>query len=79
LAQAQQAVAVGAVVHDRDGAVVGSVEAVDAETLTVKLGEQLIRLPRSAVAPAQNGLVIGATLAELQAQVGVSASASAGN
>jgi preprotein translocase subunit YajC len=78
VAQAQQAVAVGAVVHDRDGAVVGPVEALDAETLTVKLGEQLIRLPRSAVAPGENGLVIGATLAELQAQVG-GAAASAGN
>lgn len=75
LAEAQQAFVVGAVVHDRDGAVIGPVEALDAETVTVKLGEQPIRLPRSAVAAGQNGLIIGATLADLQAQIGATASA----
>ena len=39
LAQAQQTIAVGAIVHDRDGVVVGPVEAVSEETVTVKLGE----------------------------------------
>lgn len=70
LAQAEQAFRVGANVHDRDGALVGPVEAVDDESLTIRLGERLIRLPRSAAAPGQNGLVIGATLAELRAQIG---------
>ena len=77
LAQAQQAIAVGAIVHDREGAVIGPIEAVDNEGVTVRLGEQPIRIPRSGVAPAQNGVVIGATLAELQAQL-AAASASAG-
>lgn len=77
LSQAQLAIAVGAILHDRNGAVVGPVEATDAETITVRLGEQQIRLPRTAVAPAPNGLVTGATLAELQASL--SASAPSGN
>ena len=67
-AQAQQAIAVGATVRDRDGALIGPVEATDSETLTVRLGEQLIRLPRTAVAPGPDGLVVGVTVAELQAQ-----------
>jgi hypothetical protein len=75
LAQAQQAIAVGAVVHDREGVVVGPIEAADAETVTVRLGEQQIRMPRTAVAPGPNGLVIGVTLAELQAQIAASGSA----
>lgn len=74
MAQAQQAVAVGAVVHDRNGAVVGPVETVGEQNVTVKLGEQLIQLPRSAVAPGQHGLIIGATLADIQAQLGAASS-----
>ena len=77
LAQAQAAIAVGAMVHDREGTPIGPIQAVDAETVTVQIGEQPIRVPRSAVAPGQNGLRIGAPLAELQAQIS-SASASAG-
>ncbi|WP_129792830.1 hypothetical protein [Sphingosinicella sp. CPCC 101087] len=69
IAQAQQAIQVGAMVHDRNGAPIGAIETTDAETVTVKLGEQPIRLPRSSVAPGQNGLRIGATLADLQAQI----------
>jgi hypothetical protein len=69
LAAAAQAFQVGATVHDRDGAVIGPVEALDAETVTVKFGEQLIRLPRGSVGAGQNGLVIGATVAELRAQI----------
>lgn len=75
-AQMAEAVRVGAVVHDRDGAVVGPVEALDAETVTIKFGEQQFRLPRSAVAPAPNGLVIGASVAELRTQLGATAEAS---
>lgn len=67
-AEAQQAIAVGAVVRDRDGALIGPIEATDEQSLTVRLGEQLIRLPRDAVAAGPDGLVIGATVAELQAQ-----------
>ncbi len=66
-AQAQQAFAVGAVVRDRDGAIVGPVQALDAESVTVRVGEGLVRLPRAALAPRPDGLATGATLAELQA------------
>lgn len=76
MAQAQQAVAVGAIVHDRNGAVVGPIETVDEQNVTVKLGEHRFQLPRTAVAQGQNGLVIGATLADIQAQLD---SASGGN
>jgi hypothetical protein len=76
IAQAQQAIAVGAMVHDRDGAPIGAIESADAESVTIKLGEQPIRLPRASVAPGANGLRIGASLAELQAQI-AAASASA--
>ncbi|MGZ8349681.1 MAG: hypothetical protein ACXWUX_12245 [Allosphingosinicella sp.] len=77
IALAQQSIAVGATVLDRDGVTIGAVTATDAETVTISMGEQPIRLARSAVAPGPNGLVIGATLAELQAQVSASASAAA--
>ena len=77
LAQAQQAIAVGAVVHARDGAVIGPVEAVDDQNVTVKFGEQQVRFPRAALAPGQNGLVVGLTVAELQAQVGANAGSGA--
>ena len=66
-AQAQQAFAVGSNVHDRDGAVVGPVTALDDQTVTVNVGQGIVRLPRSGVVAGQNGLVVGATLAELQA------------
>lgn len=69
LAQQQAAFVVGAVVRDSQGTEVGPVQALDAETLTIQLGEQQIRLPRNAVAAGPNGLVIGATLADLQAQL----------
>lgn len=69
MAQAAQAFTVGTLVRDRDGVVVGPVEAVDEQMLTVKFGETQFRLPRSAAAPSANGLVIGATVAELRAQL----------
>ncbi|MBX3561980.1 MAG: hypothetical protein KF780_09240 [Sphingomonas sp.] len=69
LAQAQQAFVVGATLHDREGAVIGQVEALDDETLTVQISGQQVRLPRAAVAAAPNGLIVGATLAELQSQL----------
>ena len=73
LAQAQAAIAVGAVVHGRDGGVIGPVEAVDGQNVTVRFGAQQVQFPRSALAPGQSGLVVGFTVAELQAQVGAAA------
>ncbi len=65
-ARAQAAFAVGAVVRDRDGAELGPIQALDAETVTIRLSNGLVRLPRSALAAGPQGLVTGATLAELQ-------------
>lgn len=66
-AASQAAFAVGAQVHDRDGALVGTVAALDADTVTVQMDTQRVRLPRSALAGSANGLVTGATVAELRA------------
>lgn len=69
LAQQQQAFTVGAMVRDSQGTEVGAVQALDAETLTIQLGEQQVRLPRNAVAAGPNGLVIGGTVEQLRAQI----------
>ena len=69
LAQAQQAITIGAVVHDSAGAVVGPIEAVNAQTVTIRLGERLVQIQKAALGGGPNGLVIGSTLAELQAQL----------
>jgi len=69
-AQAQAAFAVGTQVKDRDGALVGAVQALDDQTVTVQIGEQQIRLPRNALAASNGALVTGATLAELRAAAG---------
>jgi len=67
-ALAARAFSIGSIVHDRDGAVVGPVQALDAETVTVQVGEAgLIRLPRNILAPTETGLSTGATLADLRA------------
>lgn len=69
LAQQQAAFVVGAMVRDSQGAEVGPVQALDAETVTIQLGEQQVRLPRNAVAAGPNGLLIGGTVADLRAQI----------
>lgn len=70
-AEAAKAVASGAVVKGSSGTVVGTIDAVDAEFVTLKLQSgSLIRLPRNAVAGSPNGdVVIGMTAEELQSQV----------
>jgi preprotein translocase subunit YajC len=75
LASAQQAIAVGAIVHDRTGAAIGPVASVDDQNVTVTFGQQPVQFPRSAIAAGPNGLVVGVTVAELQAQVGASPNA----
>lgn len=67
MAASQAAFAVGAQVHDRDGVLVGTVAALDADVVTVQMDTQRVRLPRSALAGSANGLVTGATIAELRA------------
>jgi hypothetical protein len=78
LAQSQQAFAVGAAVKDRNGAAVGTVQALDAESVTVQLANGVIRLPRGSFAGSAEGLVTGATLAELQAHATPAAGAASG-
>jgi preprotein translocase subunit YajC len=78
LAQAQAAIQVGAVVQGRDGGVIGPIEAVDDQNVTVRFGEQQVRFARSSLAPGQNGLIVGLTVDQLRAQVSAS-SAAAGN
>lgn len=70
LAAAAALIAPGANVKGSAGAVVGTIDAVDAEFVTLKLQSgALVRLPRNAVAAANGEVVIGMTAEELQAQV----------
>jgi hypothetical protein len=67
MAEASAAIAVGAQVYGRDGAVAGQIEAVEEELVTIKLtsGES-VRLPRSAVGAGPNGAVLGLSAEELK-------------
>ena len=69
LSQAQQAITVGAVVHDLEGAVVGPIEAVDAESVTIRFGERQFQIQKSGVGSGPSGLVIGTTIADLEVQL----------
>ena len=63
-------VAAGVTVYGPEDGVVGTIEAVDAEFATVKLGSsKLVKLPLSAFGKGANGPVIGMT-AELEAAAG---------
>jgi hypothetical protein len=66
-AAAAQAFAIGSVLRDSAGVVVGPVRALDADTVTVSIDANVVRVPRAALAAAQGGLVIGATRAQLLA------------
>jgi preprotein translocase subunit YajC len=69
-AEAAKAIAPGATVKGSGGAAVGTIEAVDDETITIKLESgSLVRIPRSGVAAGNGEVVIGLTAEELQAQV----------
>ncbi|HET6941731.1 MAG TPA: hypothetical protein VFH89_06185 [Sphingomicrobium sp.] len=68
-AEAAKSIAAGATVKGSDGAVAGTIDAVDADTVTVKLASgALVRVPRSGVAAGNGEVVVGLTAAELQAQ-----------
>ena len=70
LAAAEALIAPGATVKGSAGAVVGTIDAVDAEFVTLKLQSgALVRLPRKAVAAGNGEVLIGMTADELQAQV----------
>jgi len=57
----------GTAVSDQHGGVVGTIEAVDAETVTVATGTTKAKLPKNAIAQGANGAVIGMTKAQLEA------------
>lgn len=68
-AAAEASLAVGAAVKDSAGASAGTIEAIDAEFVTIKLASgKSVRLPRTGIAGSANGAVIGGTAAELEAQ-----------
>lgn len=70
LAAAAAKIAPGAVVTGTAGATVGTITAVDADTVTIKLASgALVRVPKTGVAASGNGVVVGATAAQLEASV----------
>ena len=74
LAEAVASIADGATVKGSAGAVVGTIDALDAESVTIKLQSgSLIRVPRSGVAAGGDGVVVGLTAEELEAQASASA------
>jgi hypothetical protein len=66
-AAAAQAVQVGAVLHDNMGAVVGPITVLDAQTATVQIGANVVRVPRAGLQANNGSLMINATLAQLRA------------
>ena len=76
LAEAAAAIAPGATVKGSGGAVLGTIDAVDTEFVTIKLQSgTMVRIPRSGVAAGNGEVVIGLTAEELEAQSAGSASA----
>lgn len=60
----------GAAVHGKNGALIGQIEAIDGQFVTIELQSgETIRLPRQAVGPGRNGAVLGITTAELEQMV----------
>lgn len=60
----------GAEVHGKSGALIGHIEAIDKQFVTVELQSgDSIRLPWDSIGPGSNGAVIGITVAELQQMV----------
>ena len=67
-AEAASKLAAGAMVHGSGGGMIGTIDSVDDQFVTVKLGSgTLVRLPRSSVGADANGAVVGMTVAELEA------------
>lgn len=68
LAEAEAKLAAGAAVHGSDGTLAGQIEEIDDSVVTVKLTSgELVRMPRSAIAPAEHGAVLGVSAEELKA------------
>lgn len=68
IAKKDAAITTGATVFGSAGSPAGTIEAADAEFVTLKLSSgKAVRLPRTALALGPNGLVTGATVAQLEA------------
>lgn len=66
-AAAAASLAVGAEVKDSAGAVAGTIKAIDAELVTIKLASgKSVRIPRGGIAGSANGAVVGLTAADLE-------------
>lgn len=66
-AAAEASLAVGAEVKDSAGTPAGTIEAIDAEFVTIKLAlGKSVRIPRTGIAGSANGAVIGLTAADLE-------------
>jgi hypothetical protein len=73
-AAAEASLAVGAAVKGSAGSPVGTIDAIDAEYVTIKLSSgKLVRLPRAGIAGSASGAVIGLTAEQLEAQVSTEA------
>lgn len=67
LAAANATIAVGAEVRGTGGEAAGTIDAIDTETVTLKLTSgELVRLPRKAVAGTPDGPVLGVSAEELK-------------
>ena len=76
LAAANAKMVAGAAITGSQGGNVGTIEAIDAEFVTVKLASgKLVRLQRSALTATPNGPVIGMTVAQLEAAAGAATTA----
>ena len=69
-AAAEASLAVGAEVKGTGGASLGTIDAIDAEFVTIKLASgNKVRIPRAGIVGSASGAVIGLTADELEAQV----------
>jgi preprotein translocase subunit YajC len=66
LAEANAKLVAGANVYGQSGALAGTIDAIDAEFVTLKLTSgKLVRLPRNGIAASDKGAVLGVSAAEL--------------
>ncbi len=67
LAEANAKLAAGANVYGQSGALAGTIDAIDADFVTLKLTSgKLVRLPRNGIAASDKGAVLGVSAAELE-------------
>ena len=75
LGAAQSSLAVGKPVKDTAGVLIGSIETLDDQFVTIKLASgQSIKLPRNGVSASVGGAVAGLTLQQLQSQLSAAGS-----